>query len=171
MGKKRVMSSEAASLLNRSGHRNEKDFASAIDGRVQLATHTDKKDVLDNRDRAHSVKAGKWWQVFLYSEDRLRTNTIFQGIGNVADIMLDCIGVYPEKYEECKKNRYAVKQALRPHMRNLLKELEKPSIFAAFLDKSLSTEDMQIFCQFSTDQPQLRQRTSISIFSTSRMWS
>lgn len=137
---KRAMTKEHASRVKTGGHENEKHFAKIIGGRVQAGTHTDKKDVIDRQDRAHSVKSGKWWQVFLYSEERLRTNTIFQGIGKAADIMLACLAAYPPKFEDyqkSKKNKQITKQALRPHMRRLKKELEKKRIFKAMLDKSL----------------------------------
>ena len=106
-------------------------------GKINAGAHTDKKDVIDKQDRAHSVKAGTWWQIFLYGEERLKTNSIFQGMGNVANIMLDCLNAYPPSFAEYQKNKKAAKQALRPHMRALLTELQKPNILRAFLDKAL----------------------------------
>ena len=134
---KRAMDSKTASMKKTSGHKNEEQFADAIRGRIQASAHTDKKDVIDRQDRAHSVKAGTWWQIFLYGEERLKTNTIFQGIVNVANIMVDCLNAYPPSFAEYQKNKQAAKKALRPHMRALLAELQKPNIFKAFLDKAL----------------------------------
>ena len=135
--RKRAMTSANASRVKLSGHKNEEHFASAIGGRVQAGSHTDKKDVIDRRDRSHSVKAGTWWQIFLYGEERLRTNTIFQSIGNVAPVMVDCLNAYPPTFAQYQANKAKAKQALRPHMRALLAELNKPKIFKAFLDKAL----------------------------------
>ena len=134
---KRAMDSKTASIKKTSGHKNEQHFADAIGGRIQAGAHTDKKDVIDRQDRAHSVKAGTWWQIFLYGAERLKTNSIFQGMGNVANIMLDCLNAYPPSFAEYQKNKKAAKQALRPHMRALLAELQNPNILRAFLDKAL----------------------------------
>lgn len=116
---------------------NEEHFADAIGGKVQRGNHTDKKDVIDARDNSHSVKAGEWWQIFLYGEERLKTDIIFQILGDVAAIMLDCLNAYPATYEEYLADKNAAKQALRPHMRRLAAELSKPRIFKGFLDKAL----------------------------------
>lgn len=137
MPRRRAMSSEHASEVKVSGHRNEADFASLIGGAVNLGSHTDKKDVIDAQHRSHSVKAGTWWQIFLYGRERLRTNTIFQGLGDVANIMIDCIDAYPLDRADYLQNRTEAKRRLQPHMRRLLAELQKPNIFNAFLDKAL----------------------------------
>lgn len=134
---KKAMSSKTASEKKLTGHANEQDFADVICGRVQQGSHIDKKDVIDRQDNSHSVKAGKWWQVFLYSVHRLQTNTIFQGLGQVASIMIDCINVYPENIEDYVIDKNKVKQALRPYMRLLRGELSDPVRFKAFLDKGL----------------------------------
>ena len=131
------MSSAHASQVKKSGHQNEHDFANLIGGHVNLGSHTDKKDVIDKQDRPHSVKAGKWWQIFLYGKTRLETNTIFQGLGDLAEIMIACIDAYPENYNQYKSDKKSAKTKLQPEMHRLLAELKKPRIFSAFLDKSL----------------------------------
>lgn len=135
--RRRAMTSEHASRVKRSGHKNEYDFATLIGGSVNLGSHTNKKDVIDAQHRSHSVKAGTWWQIFLYSRERLKTNTIFQGIGQVANIMIDCIDAYPANREDYIADPILAKQRLQPQMRKLLAELQKPVIFRAFLDKAL----------------------------------
>lgn len=137
MPRRRAMDPGHASEVKTAGHRNEYDFAALIGGEVNLGSHTDKKDVIDGQHRSHSVKAGTWWQVFLYGRERLRTNTIFQGLGDVADIMIACIDAYPEDRAEYLRDKIAAKQRLQPEMRRLLAELQKPRIFGAFLDKAL----------------------------------
>lgn len=135
--RRRAMTSEQASRVKLSGHQNEQDFATLIGGSVNLGSHTDKKDVIDAQHRSHSVKAGTWWQIFLYSRERLKTNTIFQGIGQVANIMIDCIDAYPVNRDDYIAAPILAKQRLQPEMRKLLAELQKPVTFRAFLDKAL----------------------------------
>ena len=131
------MSSEHASDVKVSGHRNEDDFAYLIGGEVNLGSHQDKKDVIDAQHRSHSVKAGTWWQVFLYGRERLATNTIFQGLGELADIMIACIDAYPVSYEDYQRDKLTAKQRLQEPMRRLQAELSNERPFRAFLDKSL----------------------------------
>ena len=134
---RRAMTTTHASQVKLAGHRNEYDFAALIGGQVNLGSHTDKKDVIDQQHRSHSVKAGTWWQVFLYGRERLRTNTIFQGLGQVANIMIACLDAYPPTYADYLRDKPAAKRRLQPEMRNLLAELQKKVIFRAFLNKAL----------------------------------
>lgn len=131
------MTSQHASEVKTAGHRNEYDFAHLIGGAVNLGSHTDKKDVIDAQHRSHSVKAGSWWQIFLYGRGRLKTNTIFQGLGQIADIMIACIDAYPPTFIEYQSDKTSAKNRLQPEMRRLLAELQKPKIFSAFLNKAL----------------------------------
>ena len=135
--KRRAMTSAHASEVKTSGHINEQHFAELIGGQVNRGSHKDKKDVIDKQHRSHSVKAGTWWQVFLYSRERLLTNTIFQGIGSVADLMVACIDAYPEQYSNYLSNKIEAKRRLQPAMRSLLEELSQPKILGAFLNKAL----------------------------------
>ena len=159
--KKRAMSSEHASEVKIAGHKNEEDFARIIGGEVNRGSHTDKKDVIDTHHRSHSVKAGKWWQIFLYSRNRLANNTILQGIGNVANLMVQCLDVYPEHRDKYEKDKKIVKQKLQPVMRNLLRELQKQNIFRAFLDKSMfdggNAEYLSIFLGKAKENVQNKQ--------------
>ena len=131
------MSGAHAREVKVTGHLNEEHFAKLIHGRVNRGSHHDKKDVLDKQDRSHSVKSGKWWQIFLYGRSRLETNTIFRGIGRVSKIMIACIDVFPKDRSDYLKEKEKFKLLLQPRMRQLLKELQKEDVFAAFLDKAL----------------------------------
>ena len=137
MRKKRAMTSQKASEVKVSGHKNERHFAKIIGGTVNPSNQQGKKDVVDKKFDPHSVKSGTYWQIFLYRRNRLETNTIFQGIGKVANLMIECLDVFPEKYEDYLKNKRTYKAKLQKPMRLLLEELKKPKIFRAFLDKSL----------------------------------
>ena len=135
---RRAMSSKKASQVKVHGHVNERQFAALVGGHVNKGTHTDKKDVMDQNDGPHSVKAGTWWQIFLYGRDRFSSNTIFKGLGNTAGILVDCIDAFPENRDDFHGARKdAAKQALRPHMRRMLAELQQPHIGPAFFDKAL----------------------------------
>ena len=137
MPRRRAMSSEHASEVKVSGHRNEDDFAFLIGGEVNLGSHQDKKDVIDAQHRSHSVKSGTWWQIFLYGRDRLATNTILLGLGELSDILVDCVDAYPISYDDYQQDKQAAKRRLQEPMRRLQAELSNPRRFNAFLDKSL----------------------------------
>ena len=138
MAKKRAMSSEHASEVKRAGHVNERHFATLIGGVVNRGSGTDKKDVMDKQDRAHSVKAGTWWQIFMYSRKRLVENTIFQGMaGGVADLMIACLDVYPADRADYLRDKMASKLRLQAPMRDLLVALKEPKVYAFLLEKGL----------------------------------
>ena len=131
------MSSAEASRVKTTGHLNEEHFANLIGGEVNKGSHTDKKDVIDCQHRSHSVKAGTYWQIFLYGKERWQKNTIFQGLGQIANIMIACIDSYPLEYNDYLIDKKASKLRLQPKMRQLLNELQKPKILAGFFDKAL----------------------------------
>ena len=135
--RRRAMTSSHAREVKVYGHVNEHHFAELIGGAVNKGTQTDKKDVVDKQHRFHSVKGGKWWQIFLYSRERFVSNTIFQGIGNVANIMIDCLDAYPPTYQDYKENKLQAKENLKDPMRKLLAELKQENIYRAFLQKAL----------------------------------
>lgn len=135
--RKRAMTPEQASLKKISGHVNEYDFAELIGGAVNLGSPTDKKDVIDQQHRSHSVKGGTWWQIFLYAKSRLLTNTIFRGLGNIAEFMIQCIDAFPEDRSDYLADKQVAKIRLQEPMRLLKQEIEKPDLFPALLEKSL----------------------------------
>ena len=137
MPARRAMTSEHASEVKTGGHLNEHHFADIIGGEVQLGSPTDKKDVIDVRHNAHSVKSGAWWQIFLYGRERFLTNTILQGLGDISEIMVACIDALPGQYDDYRAGKDTAKRRLQPQMRRLRDELLKPNLFRAFLDKSL----------------------------------
>lgn len=131
------MRTELAHRTRMKGGEHENDFAELIGGRIVQGTHTNRMNVLDAREQEYSVRAGTWWQLFLLGEDDLARNTIFQGVGNVASIMLDCLNAYPPKYHDYLRDKRAAKQALRPHMRRLRMELSRREVLMAFLERAL----------------------------------
>ena len=137
MTKKRAMSSEQASLKKLKGHKVEEEFARAIGGEVNKSSQQDKKDVLDRQHRTYSVKGGTWWQIFLYRKSRLESNTIFQSIGEIASILIDCIDVFPPSRDEYLRSKHNYKIALQAPMQALKEELTNKKLLAAFLSKAL----------------------------------
>ena len=137
MQKRRAMSSSHASDVKVSGHRNEQDFAALIGGQVNLGSHLDKKDVIDAQHRSHSVKAGTWWQIFLYGRERLATDTILRGLGNLSDLLVECVDAFPNNFGDYSRDKQAAKRKLQEPMRRLQQVLSDPRMFKAFLDKSL----------------------------------
>ena len=136
--KRRAMTSGEASYKKIKGHIVEADFADLIKGTVRKGPQTDKKDVLDRQQNWHSVKSdAKWWQVFLYARSRLETNTIFQGLGDIAGIMVACLDVFPTTFQQYQKDKLSAKMKLQKPMRKLKDEIEKPGNLAAFFSKSI----------------------------------
>ena len=137
---KRAMSSKAASYKKRSGHVNEQHFAYLIDGDV-VGDRTDKTDVIDQESNTYTVKGGEWWQIFLYGRDRFVTNTEFREIGNVANLLIECIDAFPEDRSDYLESKTYFKERLQEPMRQLKDEICKPTIFLQLLSKAIFNGD------------------------------
>ena len=135
MPKRKAMTTEHARRVKLEGHKRELVFAKLIQGEVNKGTQTDKKDVIDKEHRAHSVKGGEWWQVFLYGKHRFVTNTIFQNIGNIANLMIDCIDTFPEYRNDYEGNKDKYKTQLQFPMRKLADEFNDETVKEAFFLK------------------------------------
>ena len=133
---KRAMPSRVASYKKRNGHINEHHFANLIDGEV-VGRRTDKTDVVDPEGNTYSVKSLEWWQIFLYVRQRFVDNTEFRQIGNVADIIIDCLDAFPGTREEYEADKVAAKRRLQQPMRMLKDEIRKPTIFPQLLRKGI----------------------------------
>lgn len=137
MGRKRAMSSKVASQKKLSGHAAEHTFAQLIGGQVNKGSPQDKKDVIDAQHRAHSVKQGQYWQIFLYRRSRLETNTILRGIGGIADALIACLDAFPEARKDYLADKIKCKLALQEPMRNLCHIMQDAETLRAFYDKAL----------------------------------
>ena len=135
--KRRAMTTEHARQVRLEGHKRESIFADLIQGEVNRGAQTDKKDVIDKQHRVHSVKGGQWWQVFLYGKQRFVSNTIFQNIGNIANLMIDCIDTFPEGRNDYEGNKNKYKTQLQFPMRKLAAEFNDETVKKAFFLKSL----------------------------------
>jgi hypothetical protein len=141
---KRAMTSSAASYKKRNGHINERHFANLIDGEV-VGGRTDKTDVIDPVGNTYSVKSSEWWQIFLYVRQRFVDNTEFREIGNVADLIIDCLDAFPGSREEYEADKIAAKLRLQQPMRMLKDEICKPTIFPRLLKKGIFNGNEVVF--------------------------
>ena len=133
---KRAMTSRDASYKKRTGHINERHFAHLIDGEV-VGERTDKTDVVDPEGNTYSVKSSEWWQIFLYVRQRFIDNTEFRQIGDVADVIIDCLDAFPERREDYLADKVAAKLRLQRPMEMLKDEIRKPNIFSELLRKGI----------------------------------
>ena len=133
---KRAMPSRVASYKKKNGHINEQHFAALIEGEV-VGGKTDKTDVIDPTGNTYSVKGSEWWQIFLYVRQRFVDNTEFRQIGDVADIIIDCLDAFPGSREEYEADKVAAKRCLQRPMRMLKDEIYKPTIFPQLLRKGI----------------------------------
>ena len=133
--KKRAMPSHVASDKKTGGHDNESCFAALIGGEV-VGGKTDKTDVI-LESNTYSVKGGKKWQIFLYGRKRFVTNTEFQDIGNIANLIIDCIDAFPESRSDYLADKISTKKRLQLPMRKLKDEICKPDIFPQLLSKAI----------------------------------
>ena len=134
---KRSMSPRVASYKKRTGHINERNFAELIDGEVVGDRTTNKTDVIDRQGNTYTVKGGEWWQIFLYGRERFVNNTEFQEIGNVANLMIDCLDAFPENRADYLIDKDTYKRQLQIPMRQLKDEIRKPDIFPSLLAKGI----------------------------------
>ena len=149
--RRRAMTSEQASKKKTSGHQNEYDFAEVIGGQVRSDAPQGKPDVIDLQSRLHSVKGGTWWQIFLYSRQRLQSNTALQSIGDLANLMTQCVDAFPEEMDDYTADKESAKTRLQAPMRLLKQEIEKPGIFPALIDKSFFNGNVDYLSALPSD--------------------
>jgi len=121
MKKRKAMSSEKARKVRADGHLDAQEFASLIGLKSDYKNDPKaKKDVIDLSGDAHSVKSGeKRWQIFLYGKNRIETDDAFQSMDGIGQLLLECLSVYPDKFEDYIKNKKLYKEKLRILMREL----------------------------------------------------
>jgi len=138
MAKKRAMSSVKASRVKIQGHKREKIFANLI-GLSDEYKHDRKakKDVIDFNGDAHSVKGGKYWQIFLYSRNRMEEDYGFKVMNGMGQLIADCLDVFPENRNEYEKKKQKYKDLLQEPMQKLCKKLQDKDRLKAFLSKAI----------------------------------
>lgn len=135
---KRAMSSEHASQVKLSGHQKEKIFANLI-GLSDEYKHDRKakKDVIDFNGDGHSIKSGTWWQIFLYSANRIKNDYGFLAMNGIGQLILDCLNVFPQNRREYEEDKQKYKDALKIPMRILCEKLQDKNRLKTFLSKAI----------------------------------
>ncbi len=152
MSRKRAMTSADASAKKKAGHEREHEFAALINGTVNKGTELGKKYVTDQSDGTHLLKSGKWWQIFLYGRGRLESNTMLRGIGDLADIAIECIDVFPNTFDEHHADKETAKTALQTPMKKLCEELQKPKIYESFIKKVFFNDNEVDYLTIKSDE-------------------
>ncbi|MDR2034544.1 MAG: hypothetical protein LBP89_07940 [Helicobacteraceae bacterium] len=136
--KKRAMSSDQAREVRAKGHADARQFALLIglpnDYKNDLKA---KKDVIDHNGDAHSVKSGKaWWQIFLYSLNRIRSDYAFTAMNGVGQLIGECLNCFPQDRSDYLMDKARYKKALEIPMKQISDKLQDKKRLAAFLAKS-----------------------------------
>jgi len=136
--KKRAMTSEQARKVRQKGHDDAREFAKLIGLKSDYKNDPKaKKDVIDLSGDAHSVKSGKKkWQIFLYSLSRFENDTIFKRLNGLGQLLLKCLKVFPDSFEDYKKDKQKYKNMLRRPMKELKQKLQIKDTLRVFLEKS-----------------------------------
>lgn len=153
MVKKRAMSSKQASVVKLRGHAKEKEFANLIGlGNAYQNDKKAKKDVIDHNGGGHSVKSGTWWQIFLYSAGRIRNDYGFLAMNGMGQLILDCLNIFPQNFEDYQKDKQKYKNLLQTPMTKLCEKLQDKNRLKAFLSKSIfNGGEVQFLTIFSKD--------------------
>lgn len=150
---KRAMSSEQASKVKLKGHAREKEFANLI-GLDDEYKHDKKakKDVIDFNGDGHSVKSGEWWQIFLYSANRIKSDYGFLAMNGMGELILECLNAFPEKREDYEKDKNFYKNKLKIPMQALCDKLQNKNRLKAFLSKAIfNGGEVQFLTVFAAD--------------------
>lgn len=135
--KKRAFTPEKARKARQQGYDDALLFAKSIglneDYKNDLKA---KKDVIDPSGDSHSVKSGqKKWQIFLYRLSRFEED--FRAMNGIGEILINCINVFPESFDEYQKNKAKAKEKLRPYMVELANKLQSKHRLGVFISKSM----------------------------------
>ena len=96
INRRRAPSSEISRYKKLSGHKVESIVADLIGGEVIKGTN--KADFIDTKKNVYSIKSGKKWQIFLYSNDRIANSKYLK-------ILKLCLDSFPNDYNSYLKDR------------------------------------------------------------------
>ena len=132
------MTSEQARSVRKKGHDDAKEFARLIGLPSDYQNDPQaKKDVVDLAGDAHSVKSGtKKWQIFLYAHSRFEKDKIFKRLNGLGQLMMNCLDVFPDNYDEYISDKPKYKNLLKEPMQKLKERLTNKDTLEAFFDKS-----------------------------------
>lgn len=139
MSKRKAMSSDKARKVRAQGHLDALEFAKLIGMENDYRNNSKaKKDVVDPIGDTHSVKSGtKRWQIFLYGKNRFESDDAFQSMNGIGQLLIKCIDVFPDSFDEYKKDKQFYKDKLRIPMRELQEKLSLKRRLRTFLNKSI----------------------------------
>src|SRR3990167_1377358 len=137
--KSRASSSDQARQYRQQGYDDALEFALSIGLKEDYKNNPQaKKDVIDPSGDAHSVKGGVIkWQVFLYRASRFRSDDAFVVMNGIGKLLSECIGSFPNNFDEYQKDKIQFKEQLRVPMVELANKLKERSRLRAFLSKAL----------------------------------
>lgn len=141
--KRKAMTTEKARQVRAQGHQDALEFALAIGLAKDYGNDRQaKKDVIDPSGDAHSVKSGAIrWQIFLYHKSRFETDYAFQSMNGIGQLLIECLDVFPDNFDEYKKNKQHCKQKLQNIMKKLCEKFQEERRVKTFLAKSLFNGD------------------------------
>lgn len=96
INRRRAPSSEISREKKLSGHKVESLVAELIGGDVIKGTN--KADFIDKNNNVYSIKSGKKWQIFLYSNDRIANSKHLK-------ILKLCLDSFPNDYSSYLEDR------------------------------------------------------------------
>jgi hypothetical protein len=96
INRRRAPSSEISREKKLSGHKVERVVAELIGGEVIKGTN--KADFIDLNNNVYSIKSGKKWQIFLYSNTRIANSKYLK-------ILKLCLDSFPNDYKTYLKDR------------------------------------------------------------------
>jgi len=139
MKKRKAMTTEKARFVRAEGHKDALIFAVSIGLKSDYKNDSKaKKDVIDLAGDAYSVKSGqKRWQIFLYGKNRFKNDNAFQSMNGIGQLLIKCIELYPENFEDYQKNKKFYKEKLRFLMKQLSKKFQEKRRVKTFLEKSM----------------------------------
>ena len=139
MNKRKAMTSSKARNVRAKGHQDALEFAKSIGLESDYTNNPKaKKDVVDHNGDVHSVKSGtKRWQIFLYSKNRFEKDLAFQTMNGIGQLLIKCLEIYPETYNEYQNHKDFYKENLKIPMRNLQEKMQDKIRLKSFLNKSI----------------------------------
>ena len=96
INRRRAPSSDVSREKKLSGHKVESIVAELIGGEVVKGIK--KADFIDTNNNVYSIKSGKKWQIFLYSNDRIANSKYLK-------ILKLCLDAFPNDYKSYLKDR------------------------------------------------------------------
>jgi len=133
--KKKSMTSEKASHVKKSGHKNEDDFVSIFQGAHKIKG-TGKTDVR-YKDYSFSLKkVCKRIQFALYTHNSDRWDDT-----PISTLCKACLEIYPESYSEYLQNKVSCKDKLREKMINLKEHLTIKENLKEYLEKMIFNKE------------------------------